>query len=236
MIVRYPTGLYSRQIPTSPSDVGNVTFTISNEEPSELPGDFILFPIAEQVKKRPPKVYTNQQRRVRLGDLIYTVTGGGVTSDGTNVKLFEVGQVLEFTDTEIGSTDTNIVPDRLELQHNTNLLDLESLGLSESDIISITTQSTSLEDLIEAELTTIQNSIADDKSAVTNLQKKINEANKVLSALNVMGGSEEIKAKIVKTLNDAMAEQATKIAETNDLIAQSAELRDKLLAVSQLVR
>ena len=235
MIIRYPTGLYKRQIPSEPSDVGNVTYTISNEDPAVSGESFIIFPIAERLKTRPDRIWTDEERRERLGELVYSLTFGGETKEGSSQKLFEVGQILDFTDQTPEGVSTDLVPNQMEIQHNTNILDLAGLSLSQEEINELVKDSASSMSTIEVQLTSIQNQIADNKSIIESLQKKINEANKVLDALSVLE-DEELTEKITKVRDDSITAQNLKISETNTLITESTGLRDQLLAISQLVR
>jgi hypothetical protein len=235
MILRFPTGLYLRQIPLEPEDVGNVTYTISNEDPATSVGNFIIFPVAEKLKKRAPKVYTDEQRRANLGDLIYSVSSGGNTVEGRNTKLFEVGQILEFTD-EAPTSEIDAVGDRFEIQHNTNLLDLEGLGLTAAEIQQLNVDSAALEKELETQLTFLMDQTADTNAAIKDLQKTINEANKALSALAVLGDSEDIIAKITIKRDVALVEQQGAIALKDELNTALEQTRDKLLAISELVR
>jgi hypothetical protein len=236
MIIRYPTGLYRSQIPQDPSDSGNVTFTISNEEPATSGENFILFPVAETLRKRPDKVYSNEQRRATLGELVYSITSGGVPASGRSTKLFEVGQILEFTDETPEIVSVDAVPGRLEIQHNTNLLDLEALGLTEEEAAALMVDSAAAEEQIESQLTETQDQIAENKAVIIELQKTINEANKALDALAVLGGNEDVIEKITETKDEAQAEQTELSADTENLITLSAALQNKLFAISQLVR
>jgi hypothetical protein len=235
MILRFPTGLYSRQIPQEPEDVGNITYTISNEDPATSTGNFIIFPIAEKLKKRAPKIYTDEQRRRNLGDLIYSISSGGNTIEGRSTKLFEVGQILEFTD-EAPTSDVNAVDDRLEIQHNTNILDLEGLGLSAVEIQQLNVDSAALEKDLEAQLAFLLDQTADTNAAIKDLQKTINEANKALSALAVLGENDDIIAKITETLDTATTEQEAAITLKAELNLELEQTRDKLYAISELVR
>ena len=236
MIIRYPTGLYRSQIPQEPSDSGNVTFTISNEEPTTSGENFIIFPVAETLRKRPDKIYDNEQRRARLGELVYSITYGGVPASGRSTKLFEVGQILEFTDETPDIVNVDAVPNRLEIQHNTNLLDLKALGLTEEEAAALMVDSAAAEAEIESQLTETQDQIAENKAIIIELQKTINEANKALDALIVLGGNEDVVERITKTKDDATAEQTELSAETEELITLSTSLQNQLFAISQLVR
>jgi chromosome segregation ATPase len=171
-----------------------------------------------------------------LGELVYTITSGGVPTEGRSTKLFEVGQILEFDET-IESIGVNTVQNRLEIQHNTNLLDLSGLGLTDSEIDSVTTDSAQFKEELEQQLTYVQNQIADGKAEIVELQKTINEANKALAALSAMGEDDDsVINKITETRDSAIAQRDQLSTEIAGLITTSTELQDKLFAVSQLVR
>jgi hypothetical protein len=222
-------------LPKGPSDPGNITFTISNNDPSKIQGNFIIYPVAEKLRKRPPKTYDRERRRVSLGDLVYTITKGGVSSIGRSTKLFEVGQSLEFDDETI-EANFNTPPNQLELQHNTNLLDLAGLGLTDDEINQLTNNAASFKENLEKRITVLQNNIANNQSEIIELQKTINESNKALDALNALGESDEIKDRITKTKEESEQNQTLLIDQTNTLISELTILQNKLFDVSQLVR
>jgi hypothetical protein len=235
VILRFPTGLYANQIPQDPEDTGNVTYTISNEDPLTSGEEFILFPFAEKSRSRGARVYTNDERRAALGDLVYTIDMSSAPITGTSRKLFEVGQVLEFTDEEIADVAPNLVGRDLTLQHNTNLLDLNSLGLSDNEISKIESDSMALKEQLDEQLTALMNVIEDNETEIANLQKSINEANKAMAALLVLEDTESYQ-KVQQTRDQAMSNQQTLIATVNSQLGNSQVLRDKILAISQLVR
>jgi hypothetical protein len=209
---------------------------VSNEDPATSGESFIILPVAEKLRKRSSRHYTDEERRATLGELVYTITSGGVPTEGRSTKLFEVGQILEFDET-IESVGVNTVQNRLEIQHNTNLLDLSGLGLTDDEIDSVTTDSAQFKEELEQQLTYVQNQIADNKAEIVDLQKTINEANKALAALSAMGEDDDsVINKITETRDDAIVQRDQLSAETTNLIATSTELQDKLFAVSQLVR
>jgi methyl-accepting chemotaxis protein len=235
MIIRFPTGLYERQIPQEPDDVGNVTYTISNEDPLTSTGDFIIFPIAERLRKRSNRVYTDEERRATFKDLVYSVSSGGNTVEGRSTKLFEVGQILEFTDENLVSEITS-VSDELEIQHNTNLLDLERLGLSNDEISQVSTDSAKTQKQLEAELTATLNRASDVDAEIKDLQKTINEANKAISALEVLGTGSGVLDKIKETMDEAKTKQQVLIEEKADINKELVSLRDQIYSISELVR
>ena len=223
-------------MPQQPSDVGNVTYTISNNDPASAAGNFIIYPVAEKLRKRSSKHYDQDQRRASLGKLVYTITTGGVSVVGKSTKLFEVGQILEFSDISPTVSDVDSVLGRIEIQHNTNLLDLEALGLTETEVNQLQNDSATYKEQLETQLTQTQNSIADNKSSIIELQKTINEANKALDAIAALGGDDDIASKIQQTKNKAALDQAALVSETAILEDLAVTIENKLFAVSQLVR
>jgi len=235
VIIRFPTGLYERQIPAEPEDTGNVTYVISNEDPLASTGNFIIFPIAEKLKKRSSRVYTDQERRATYRDLVYSISSGGNTIKGRSTKLFEIGQILEFTDENVASEITT-VSDELEIQHNTNLLDLERLGLSDIEISLVSTNSAEIQKQLGIQLSAALDGAADVDAEIKDLQKTINEANKAISALEVLGADNSIIDKVKEKLAESESQQQALIEEKSALNTELTSLRDQIYSISELVR
>lgn len=235
MIISYPTGLYKDQIPQDTSEYGDVTFIISNNTPSTSGEEFILLPLAAKLQKRSSKVWSDDQRRLSMGDLVYTISSGSSAITGSSTKLYEVGQTLEFSDEDVTEVDNNIVPRSMVIQHNTNLLDLENLGLNQAEISKIESDSAAYQKRFTDQLNALQNSIEDNKETISDLQKSINECNKAMQALQIIGDTESYN-KVEASKEEFESSQQELISTVNGQITEAATLRDKILAVSQLVR
>jgi hypothetical protein len=155
MIIRFPTGLYqdAGQLPVDPDDSGNVTFVISNDDPSRSTALTLQLPVAEELRKRDPLIYSDLVRRTAFGELVFTLVEANRNETGTNRKTFAVGELLDFTDEEIDLPDTKSVPKQIDLQHNTNVLDLEDAGLTEDEIVGLSLASTARKKQLQAEVT-----------------------------------------------------------------------------------
>ena len=90
MIIKFPTGFYANVIPTHPSDVGNVTFTISDSTP---PRSELLFP------QIPTGLYyrrkNNSTSNRYLSEPIFYISSANSKILNNNTQQFEIGQLLE---------------------------------------------------------------------------------------------------------------------------------------------
>lgn len=245
MIIRFPTGLYqdAGQLPENPSDAGNVTYTISNEEPKRPQDATFQLPLAAEIAERPPLQYDDKTRRAQLGPLVFTYVDAKQTVPGSNRKLFEVGQYLDFSSEEIDLPEQTPVPAVVEIQHNTNLLDLQDAGLSEDEISSLIDLSTTKKKDLENQLAFIQNQISDQKIAITENQKQINEVVKIISAVRVVVNIPEGSTQSDPLLDQLLARQAdlelartALISELNNLNTQATTTLNALISVSELVK
>lgn len=250
MIILYPTGLYADagQIPWSDeienqSDAGNITYTVSNNVPARPQDLTVQLPLAEEVAQRPPLAYTDKTRRAQLGELIYTYVDANQTVPGSNRKLFEVGEYLDFNSPEIDLPGQTPVPSIVDIQHNTNLLDLSDAGLSTDQQNALIDLSTTMKKTLEDQLAVIQNQINNQKIAINENQKQINEVIKIISAVRVVVGIPAGSSKHNPTLDQLLARQAElEVARTSlitsltDLNTQATTALNSLLSVSELVK
>jgi hypothetical protein len=250
MIILYPTGLYADagQLPWSdslenPSDAGNVTYTVSNNAPMRPQDLTIQLPLAEEVAQRPPLAYNDKTRRAQLGELIYTYNFGNQTVPGSNRKLFEVGEYLDFNSPEIDLPGQTPIPSIVDIQHNTNLLDLTDAGLSQDQQSALIDQSTVMKKDLEDQLTSIQNHINNQKIAINENQKQLNEVLKIISAVRVVVGIPAGSQKHNSTLDQLLTRQieletarTSLVASLNVLNSQATTTLNALLSVSELVK
>jgi hypothetical protein len=245
MIIRYPTGLYADagQLPVKPADAGNVTYTISNDIPKRPTDTTLQLPLAQELAPRPPLAYSDKTRRAQLGPLVYSYVDAHQTVTGSNRKMFEVGEFLDFNSQEIDLPEQTPIPSIVDIQHNTNLLDLEDAGLSPDEINSLIDLSTTKKKELEDQLATIQSDISNQKIAITENQKQINEVVKIISAVRVVVNIPEGSTQHDPTLDQLLARQAdleaaraALITELNNLNGQSTVILNSLISVSELVK
>lgn len=248
MIIRYPTGLYKSILPKD-GEVGNVTYTISNNDPPRQFVRLVQLPVFEELQTAPDRLFDDLERREQLGELIYTIATSSRSDPGSNVKLFEVGQVLEFEEEPpIETVNTTYAPSNIDLQHNTNLLDLEGAGLTEEEARVLTVSSQTKIASLEREYLTIQTSIQNLKTNITENQKKINETNKTIRAVREIndiaeddleydeGAIGEIYQKLLTSLASLESQRDQLITDVNAKSIEAEEVYKSILRISELVR
>ena len=237
MIIKFPTGLYDTVLPKKPSDVGNITYTVSNNAPPRSPVQLVVLPTAERLRKKTDLSHGLDSRRAVLGELIFTINNATKNVGGSGRKLFELGQFIE-PGSDVSAIADNNTPNDFTIQHNTNILDLEDLGLSEEEINQINSASFSRKDQLEKQLTEVKLEIEQLKSKITENQKKINEVNKAISAVTFLidsVGSGPLET-LQNTKNDTEVEKVDLINQYDIKVAESQSIFNELLTVSDLVR
>lgn len=242
MIINFPTGLYNSVLPSG-QQAGNVTYTISSQKPPETSVRAVQLPAIEQTKPLPKPVFDVEERRIGYGELVFTITKGNRTTPGSNIKQFGIGETLEFDDVE--TTETNFVrtPDAVEIQHNTNILDLAGAGLSEEEVEEIITQSSRKLRELEKSFAKEKSELESIKTKISENQKKLNENNKALKAVRAIYGilendldfENEIYQKLLSGKTDLEQERLNLINQQNDKAAEIEEIYADLLEVSRLV-
>ncbi len=234
MILKAPTGLYSRLLPIVESDSTAVTYTISNNDPPPPPLiQTVVAPRSVVYSIEPPAVY----HRADYGDLVFSVVEGKRSTTGSNKKAFEAGEIINFDDTV--KVSSSVSTNKLTIQHNTNVLDLSSLGLTQDEIDTIADESDKMADLKRAEVSSLQTQISDIKIMIRENQKIINECNKAIKAVTVTfsgASGSDILDKLTIKLSDLELERS---ALNDQLTQKSTDLtaaQDELIDISQVVR
>lgn len=238
MIIKYPTGLYKSRFAwlTQVSDtmVHNITWYISSAEPPRLIDRFAQVTKTEDHESLPPKEHTYPQRRRDAGGLAFTIREASNTDTGSVAKQFEEGQVLESQDLasieQIDIASSNI----MEVRHDNNSLDLDKLEPIGIDPESIVSKSEVAIRQYSEQLNVTRSSVMDLELQITEIQKQINELEKIKNAVHLVEPGSEAAidsaiAGLQSTLNIKAGEHDAKAAEVEDL-------KDKIRSVSQLVR
>lgn len=226
-----------------PADAGNVTYTISNDAPKRPTDITLQLPLAQELAPRSPLAYNDKTRRAQLGPLVYSYVSANQTVTGSNRKMFEVGEFLDFNSQEIALPEQNSIPSIVDIQHDTNLLDLEDAGLTPDEISSLIDLSTTKKKELEDQLATVQSDINNKKVAITENQKQINEVVKIISAVRVVVNVPEGSQKHDPTLDQLLIRQTeleaargALIAELNALNSLATVILNALISVSELVK
>lgn len=238
MILRFPTGLYqdAGQLPVDPSDVGNVTFVISNEAPKRSNALFVQLPVSEETRPAPAPIYDDATRREGYGELVYTLVESNRSEPGTNKKLFGIGEFLEFDTEEIVLPDLLGVPRQVDLQHNTNFLDYADAGLTTTEVDEIVAQATTRKKELEAEIAELQVQVGNQQAAAIENQKRINETRKLISAVSqIIGSDDAILKKLQTRESDLLVERDAIVALMNELNTDLKTAYNQLVKISELV-
>jgi hypothetical protein len=240
VIITAPTGLYKPVLPQGES-LGNITYTIS-EDPPRSNIVVLHLPVAESLPTATSDILDDQTSRAQFGELIFTISNSTRTVPGSNQKTFEVGEVLEFEENPpIQELDILRSPQNIEIQHNTNLLDLGSVGLTESEIESLTQGSLIKQNELRLQFAQKNTEVKDLETDISENQKRINETNKTIRATKVVfgitnGSDNEIFQKLTATLEELETERDQLISDYNAKVAEVEMVLKELLQVSELVR
>jgi len=228
-------------LPKVPSDVGNVTFTISNSDP---PRTNLVYPkispgvIARRIDREIPTV---AQRRTFFGELIYTVSKAQRSDIGNTSRQYELGQVTDFGEQPVQAVDPMLVNSTTEVQHNTNIIDYTALGLSSEEQTAIDTASTDLYVKLETQLNELKQLRANTEQQVNSFQKLINDTNRALDALQVIASNSDADmsgaiAKLEARREDLFRQRAETIALSNEYADQANALLESLRQLAVVVK
>lgn len=213
-----------------------MTFTISNQDPLRPMDSVLQLPISQELAKRLPPIFNDQERRVGMGELVFTVVSANRADAGSNTKTFAIGEYLEFSDEQTIPVSQPSIPLLVDVQHDTNQLDLVSSGLSAEEITSITLQSTVKKKALEDSLAQIQVQILDGQTAIMENQKSINEIRKVIAAVQqILLPTDPVLVKLNGNLQTLLTERDTLSNQLNANNVQATQIYNALLAISSLV-
>ncbi len=250
MIINYPTGLYSNVLPASPSDAGNVTFTISNNPPPRADLAFVKVPIGVVSRKKSKSTVSEFERRKTVGELIFTVSKASRSDEGNNVRQYELGQVYDFVETSGKTVDPMLVSLSTEIRHDTNIIDYGALGLTKDEQSALESVTFAAQNDLMSRLNEIRQQRANADEAINTNQKIINDTNKAITGLTVtmdtgaITGSlgtegsviEGVIAKLKLKRDDAFAARDAAITKANALAAEATSIYDQLRTVGTLVK
>ena len=235
MIINYPTASYLSVIPQVASDDGNVTYVISMTIPPNGALTETQLPAAIEQRQRIP-IDTIKP----TGQRVYTNTLSSASSIGSAKKQFEVGQILEFATAAESTLQPMLVSNSLEIQHNTNILDLSSLGVSQADITAINNSADAQFTSLNDQLNVVRQDRIDTETDITENQKNQNETQKAIDALvqlvlydsSLQGVLDSLRVKLAEFVVQADA----LVAMANEQADNASNLENQILAVAQMVR
>ena len=241
MIIRFPTGLYATELPGD-TDVGNVTYTISNRTP---PRTNLLFPkipvvvIGQSRDKRPRSLLP---RRVVLGELAFSVAKANRVELGNSEKVYATGQILEFDNRETRTIDPMLVPNKMEIVHNDTLINYAGLDIKPDAINAIEANAIKTYERLRGQLNDVIEDRKKSEELVLSYQKIVNDAEKAIKALTIVNSIEYdqgINQIILKTQAKKM--QALKDIETttvkaNQQAAKAKGIQDQIREVAAVIK
>ena len=235
MIISYPTASYLPVIPQVASDDGNITYTVSMTAPPNGPLTEVQLPAAIEQRQRAP-INTLKPG----GQRVYTNTLSNASSIGSAKKQFEVGQILEFATTEESTLQPMLVSNTLEVRHDTNILDLSSLGVSQANITAINNTADTQFTNLNIQLNSIRQARIDTETDISENQKNQNETQKAIDALVQLVQYDSSLQSVLDSLLAKLAEFAAQmdglIVIANQQASDASDLENQIMAVAQMVR
>lgn len=240
MIIEYPTGLYRTYFgweDSEPEDkvVLNASWYISSNTPPRIRDYFDQLKTATQ-KYLPQRVYDRDTRRLDVGSLIFTTKTVNTKDVGDGKKQFEEGQMLEFEDIQTIGVNDIAVSNVMSVRHDTNVLSLDEY-VDADDADDLESKATAKLRELNEQFNYYRSIVFDMELKISKYQKSINEINKAITAVGVLGSDTggvlttlQEKLEEYKTLLD---EAVTAHRENNELADQ---IRDDIRNISQLVR
>jgi hypothetical protein len=174
------------------------------------------------------------------GQRVYTNTLSSASSIGSAKKQFEVGQILEFNTSSESTLQPMLVSDALEVRHDTNILDLSSLGISEADIAAIYASADIQFSTLNTQLSVVRQARIDTETDIAENQKNQNETKKAIAALIQLVQSDPSLQSVLDSLQIKLAEFVFQadvlVAMANEQSNAATDIENKILAVAQMVR
>lgn len=236
MIITVPTALYLSVLPKSANDPTAITWLISSTDPPRTISDTPLLTKQEESQKLPAILFDPIQRQTNVGEFVFNVNYSIASKIGSGIKSFEVGQILEF---ETSGDEIDIeslrVPEVVDLQQNTNILDLLGAGLSEQEVKEFENQSREMFNTLISEINTNKANINSLEVSIGDNQKTINETKKIRQAVELIN-NKILLDKLVAKENVLIDEKARLLNHLNDLNLATNNLYDRLLLIKEIVR
>jgi len=238
MIIVAPTALYATILPTGPTDSTSITWTISSNNPPRPTIVVSLLPYSVEIKPLPSKTFNPAKRQDGVGEFVFNVNYSNRSEVGIGNKTFEYGEFLDFDlTTTIEELITLGVPNVIDLQQNTNYLDVEELGLTDEELADLEVSTrTMMNDLILA-LNTQKADANKIAVEIMNTQKLLNETLKVLNAAKVVyGATDSIVAKMEDRQAELEATRDEQLASLNIIYAEMNAQYNDLIKVKEMVK
>jgi len=241
MIIRYPTGFYNSVLPHRPNDGGNVTYLISTTEPPRgTPLSVTSIPSAIKNKTNNQHSYTKMQRRGMVGDKIFSITKTGKSRVSSSKKQFESGQLLDFDDVVISNLNPMLVGVSTEIRHDTNKLDLQGIGLTSDQVLSIEENAFEKLAVMQGELLRLHRDRLNAETLIVENNKTQNETKKAINAIKQLIESTPSLQGALDTLEHNLIELQSDceklISDANENSLEASVVSNNILELSEVIR
>jgi len=240
MIINYPTGSYVTVLPQDPDESTSVVYTVSDTDPPRLPLNTSQIPTGIEARARSPRTMSDAVRRANLGELIFTIKNNQPADTVVGGQLFYVGEVLEFTNETTNSVGT--INSAIETQHDLLRVGPENIGLNNDELLNIEANAVAVQTQTLLELEGLQKRKDDLEVDIISQQKIINEANRVISGLDIILdkdpgniGIQNAKAQVEQSKNTAQETIDNDIVELNTLPDSIRAKHDELRSLATLI-
>lgn len=232
MIINYPTGLYN--LFGNIQDTANVTWYISNNQPPRSGNVIFKIPPAEELRNLVPATINKKDRRNVYGDLIYTINEASNSVAYSGKKQYCEGDILDFSDTSIVDID---IPRGKKIihRHDLNELDTESIGFDDDDINKFNSDVYDKKEELEQEYLLLREDVENLEIFIKETQKKVNESNKALNAIVVLG-DEDLNNKISSKKEEYETELNNLVNEHKEKSEQLSTIVDNLYKIDMVAK
>jgi len=231
MIIRYPTGSYD--IFGSLSKASNISWYISSNDPPRSSDVVLKVPIAEESRTLPPPAIKSIKRGT-YGELVYTISTANNTIAASLTKVYGEGDILGFSIPETANVD---IPrsENIQLRHDLNEINLSDVGLDSEDVVKFNNSVSVVQTTLEASFLVVRSSISDLEITIQEIQKKINETNKALSAVTIIGDV-ELQIKIKSKLDSYQSQLNLMVEDHNQKTTELSGIVDDMIQIGMVAK
>ena len=224
-------------MPQQPEIAGDVTWTISSNNPPRPETVVPIINTKEEMKPLPPLPFNPSERPINTGAFVFSLNTSTSKTAGSGKKLFEVGQILEFTEETQQTVTTKKTPNIIDLQQNTNILDLDDVGLTTEEIVEISEDARTKFNFLTDQINALTADINFLKIEISDNQKSLNEIVKIKNAaILIYGGENQIVQRLILKEESLFMKKDELIAQVDAKNIEVDSKYNELQTVRELVR
>lgn len=231
MIIKYPTGLYAKDLPQFIAST-NITYNISYNAPQRSSLLFTQMPVGERERLQEIKL----ESRDKIGDLVYTVSSSNGLNTQYGQKTYSIGDVLEFQDVPINTDQYYETDKSTEIMHNLYYIDYQRLGLTNADITRINESVKTRFEEITVQLNAAKEQRVNIQTEIDTVKKTNNEATKALNALGMLTGFDDMITKLLDEINANNAYLSDLKSNLDVILLEITRLTDELRTMGALLK